>query len=105
MSWRAPTPIVVVILLVGVVMVSTALAIAALAIIATVREVPVRIPQELATVCISSLTALGGLLTPSTGMTSGRADRAAQAAGHAAATAVVEHQEHEHDDDTRRHGH
>lgn len=83
-------PIVVVILLVGGVMVSTALAMSALAIIATVRDVPVKIPQELATVCISSLTALGGLLTPNTGLVSGRTARRAEVAGHAAAAAVVE---------------
>ena len=93
MPWRGVAPIQLVILLVGSVMVSTALGIVCIAVIATVREVPVRIPQELATVCISSLTALGGLLTPSTGLTSSsRANRRAEAAGHAAAVAVVEHE-------------
>lgn len=86
-------PIVLVVLLVGSVMVSTALGIITVAIVATVRDVPVKIPQELATVCISSLTALGGLLTPSTGMMAGsRAARHAELAGHAAAQAVVEHE-------------
>jgi len=93
MPWRGVAPIQLVILLVGSVMVSTALGIVCIAVIATVREVPVRIPQELATVCISSLTALGGLLTPSTGLTgSSRAARNAERAGQAAAAAVVEHE-------------
>lgn len=93
MSWRGVAPIQLVIWLVGTVMVSTALGIVLLAIIATVRGVQVEIPQELATVCISSLTALGGLLTPSTGVTSsGRTARHAAMAGQAAAAAVVEHE-------------
>ena len=91
--WRGVAPIQLVIMLVGTVMVSTALGIVVIATIATVRDVQLKIPQELATVCISSLTALGGLLTPNTGMMSPRADRAAVAAGAAAATAVVEHED------------
>lgn len=102
MSWRGMAPIVVVILLVGSVMVSTALAIATVAIIATLRDVPVKIPQELATVCISSLTAMGGLLTPNTGLVSGRTARRAEVAGHAAAAAVVEA---EHMDQLEADGH
>jgi len=96
MSIRNMAPITVVILLVGLVMVSTALGIVTLAIIATMRDVEVVIPQELATVCISSLTALGGLLTPSTGiMSNSRAVRRAEVAGHAAAAAVVEAEQHD----------
>lgn len=93
MPWRGVAPIQLVIVLVGTVLVSTALGIVALAIIAALRGVDVVVPQELATVCISSLTALGGLLTPNTGLTVGaRTARHAAVAGHAAAAAVVEHE-------------
>lgn len=93
MSWRGVAPVQLVILLVGSVMVSSALGIVTLAVIAAVTKGNVKIPQELATVCISSLTLLGGLLTPNTGLVSGtRTARHAAMAGQAAAAAVVEHE-------------
>lgn len=95
MPWRGVAPMMMVVLLVGAVMVSTALGIVTLAIIAAVRDVKVAIPQELATVCISSLTLLGGLLTPNSGLTSSRTSRRAEVAGQAAAVAVVEAEQHE----------
>lgn len=92
MAWRGVAPIQLVILLVGTVMVSTALGIVLLSVVATIRETKVVVPQELAVVCISSLTALGGLLTPNTGLvTGGKVERRAERAGHAAAAAVLEH--------------
>jgi hypothetical protein len=93
MPWRGVAPIQWVILIVGATLLSSTLGMVVLALVAAVNSTKVVIPQELATVAISSLTALGGLLVPHTGLTtSGRTARHAAMAGHAAAAAVVEHE-------------
>lgn len=93
MPWRGTAPIQWVILIVGSTLLSSTLGMVGLALVAAIRNTAAVIPQELATVAISSLTALGGLLVPHTGLaTSGRSARHAAMAGHAAAAAVVEHE-------------
>jgi len=93
MPWRGVAPIQWVIGIVGSTLLSSTLGMVALAMIAAINGTSVVIPQELATVAISSLTALGGLLVPHTGLVgSSRTARNAAMAGHAAAAAVVEHE-------------
>ncbi len=93
MPWRGVAPIQWVILIVGSTLLTSTLGMVTLALVATYRQSEVVIPQELATVAISSLTALGGLLVPHTGLTgSPRSARQAAVAGQAAAAAVVEHE-------------
>lgn len=95
MSWRGVAPIQLVILLIGSVLIIGTSTMAVLALVAVLnsRDVTAAIPQELSTLTFGSLTALGGLLTPNTGLTStGRQARHAAVAGQAAATAVMEHE-------------
>lgn len=85
MPWRGAAPVQLVIVFVGSVLLLTCVAITALAMIAR------PVPDALGTLSIASMTALAGLLAPNTGLTTtGRAARRAEAAGHAAATAVIE---------------
>lgn len=91
MPWRGAAPVQLVIGFIGVVLLTALLGIIVLA----VMSQPV--PDELGTVCIASMTALAGVLAPNTGLlTSGRTARRAEAAGHAAATAVIEADTTEH---------
>lgn len=84
MTWRGVAPVQLVIVFVGSVLMLTTLGIITLAI----AHVPV--PDALGTLSIASMTALAGLLAPNTGLVSSRAAKRAEAAGHAAATAVIE---------------
>lgn len=96
MPWRGVAPIQLVIGIIGAVLMLGALTMSTLAIVAVWRghDVTASIPQELTTVTISALTALAGLLTPNTGLTtSARTARHAAVAGQAAAAAVVEHEQ------------
>lgn len=78
------TPVHLVILFIGAVLIISVVGIIVLA--ATGNPAP----QELGTVCIASMTALGGLLAPNTGLfSSGRTAQRASLAGEAAARAVV----------------
>lgn len=84
MPWRGAAPVQLVIGFIGVVLLTALLGIIVLAVMAQ------PVPDELGTVCIASMTALAGVLAPNTGLlTHGRTARRAEAAGLAAAAAVV----------------
>lgn len=96
MPWRGVAPIQLVIVLVGAVALTTAGGMVIIAVVAAWNgtDVSRSIPNPLATTCIAALTGLSGLLVPNTGLTSsGRTARHAYQAGHAAAAAVVEHEQ------------
>lgn len=91
--WRGTAPVQLVIMFVGAVLLLCVLGMIALASIAVWQghDVGNAIPQELATVAIASMTAMAGLLAPNTGLlSSSRTARRAEAAGHAAASAVID---------------
>lgn len=89
-SWRGMAPVQLVIILVGMVLMTSLLGIIALSVFR------VEVPDELGTVCIASMTALGGLLAPNTGLLTGggRHTRRVEAAGQAAAAAVMAAEAH-----------
>lgn len=85
MPWRGVAPVQLVIVFIGGVL---SVCVVGMIVLAVLDR---GIPQELATVAVSSMTAMAGLLAPNTGLlTNGRTARRAEAAGHAAATAVIE---------------
>lgn len=83
MPWRGIAPVQLVIAFVGVVLLICTGGIIVLAVM------NVQVPDALGTLSIASMTALGGLLAPNTGLVSGKTARRADAAARAAATAVM----------------
>jgi hypothetical protein len=85
-TWRQQVaPVQLVIGFIGIVLFTALVGIITLAVLQR------SVPDELGTVCIASMTALAGVLAPNTGALShGPAARRAEAAGQAAAAAVIE---------------
>lgn len=93
MPWRGVAPVQLVIALIGAVLLLSVSGMIVLAVVALINngDVEGAIPNQLATVSVASMTAMAGLLAPNTGLlTSSKSARRAEAAGHAAATAVIE---------------
>ena len=90
MAWRGVAPVQLVIVTVGVVLWTSLLGIIVLAFMGR------PVPDDLGTLSIAAMTSLAALLAPNTGLVSSRSSRRAEAAGHAAATAVIEAEESDH---------
>jgi len=91
MPWRGAAPVQLVIGFIGVVLLVALVGIILLSVMER------RVPDQLGTICIASMTALAGVLAPNTGLlTSGRTARRAEVAGHAAAHAVIEAEAEDH---------
>jgi hypothetical protein len=84
MTFRGVAPVQLVIVTVGLVLWTSLVGIIVLAVL------QVEIPEALGTLSIASMTALAGLLAPNTGLLTSKASRRAEAAGQAAAAAVIE---------------
>lgn len=84
MPWRGVAPVQLVIVVVGLVLWTSLLGIILLAF--TTRP----IPDALGTLSIAAMTSLAALLAPNTGLVRPGTSRRAEAAGQAAAAAVIE---------------
>ena len=79
-----PSPLLVVVMFIGLELLLTVVGIVALALLG--RDVP----EVLGTVCVGAMTGMTGLLAPNHGLAGGRSAHSAQMAGSAAAAAVLE---------------